>query len=315
MITEQFLSKLNSEDLNSLKRIINLITDNRPKVNIELQDFTTEYLKFSEQSFSTKYTKSIKISLSYLLKEFGDHKLLSEITSKDIEHFIIKLKKNAPKGIKVYFRNLKAAFNKALDWEYLTYNPFLKIKIQKTMETKPDFINDKELKEILSKVNNKVIRDIILTAYYTGCRLNEIISLKVKHIDYKEKLITIGDEESQTKNKKQRKIPINEKLMEILIKRLEDSIEDDMYLFPKTSGYKYDGDYVSKIFKRAVRAAGIRETVHFHSLRHSFGSNLGLIGVPLITVKELMGHSSITTTQIYSHTTLCDMRNAISKLN
>lgn len=87
------------------------------------------------------------------------------------------------------------------------------------------------------------------------------------------------------------------------------------YVFCKKDGSKYCGNYVSRKFKNACIAAGIENEIHFHSLRHSFASTLVQKGVPLYTIKELLGHSSISTTEIYSHLNMETLREAIGKLD
>jgi site-specific recombinase XerD len=86
-------------------------------------------------------------------------------------------------------------------------------------------------------------------------------------------------------------------------------------VFCKKDGSKYCGNYVSRKFKGACIAAGIEKEIHFHSLRHSFASNLVQNGVPLYTIKELLGHSSISTTEIYSHLNMDSLREAVKKLD
>ena len=79
-------------------------------------------------------------------------------------------------------------------------------------------------------------------------------------------------------------------------------------------GFKLNEDFVSRKFKQAVRKAKLDEGIHFHTLRHSFASNLVQKGVSLYVVKELLGHESITTTQIYSHLQKKNLRDAIDLL-
>ncbi len=87
------------------------------------------------------------------------------------------------------------------------------------------------------------------------------------------------------------------------------------YVFCKSNGTRFTGDYVSRSFQLACRAAGMDKAIHFHSLRHSFASNLVQQGVSLYTIKELLGHSSITTTEIYSHLNMDALRDAIKTLD
>ena len=72
--------------------------------------------------------------------------------------------------------------------------------------------------------------------------------------------------------------------------------------------------FISKQFKKAVRAAALNENIHFHKLRNSFASNLVQRGVNLYVVKELLGHENIKTTQVYSHLAQNSLSNAVSLL-
>ena len=87
------------------------------------------------------------------------------------------------------------------------------------------------------------------------------------------------------------------------------------YVFCKENGFPFSGNYVSKTFKNACRAVGIDEGIHLHNLRHSFASNLVQKGVSLYTIKALLGHSSITTTEIYSFLNMDSLKEAIEKFN
>ena len=305
---------LTLEEIALLERILSKANSKRTKAELTIKNFAEEYLKYAEQNFSNKYYESIKCSFNHLIS-FMKEKLMTDLTVKDVEDFMIFLRKSAPRGASVYYRNLKAALNKALSWEYITANPFVKVRMVKTMQNKPDFLNESELNKVVESINNNTIKKIVLAAYYTGCRLNEVLSLKVRNINLSERIITIGDDEFTTKSKKQRIVPIGHKLNEIIIEQLQNKSSSDNYVFGKTNTVRFNSDYVSKTFKKAIRDTNLRESLHFHSLRHSFGTILGQKGVPIITVKEMMGHSSITTTQIYSHSTLHDMRRAINNFN
>jgi len=124
-------------------------------------------------------------------------------------------------------------------------------------------------------------------------RLGEIINLKWKNVNLATKIITVCDEEFITKGR-EKIIPVG-----------------NSYVFCKNNGEKFTGDYISQMFKRACKAAGMDSRIHFHTLRHSFASNLAQKGVSLYTIKELLGHSSISTTEIYSHLNIEALQKAI----
>lgn len=110
---------------------------------------------------------------------------------------------------------------------------------------------------------------------------------------------------------------MNQYLFNLLKNRFESSkmFSKNNYIFYRVIGVKLNEDYVSKQFKRAVRSAGLSESIHFHTLRHSFAVNLALKGVPIVVMKELLGHSSIVTTMIYSHSDLDSLQRAVGKFD
>jgi site-specific recombinase XerD len=148
------------------------------------------------------------------------------------------------------------------------------------------------------------------------------VNLRWKNVNIAERYIVIGDDEFTTKGRSQRTIPLCEEALKIIM-NCELGIMNDAstplsnreYVFAKENGMPFSGDYISKKFKKGCRLAGVSEKIHFHSLRHSFASNLVIRDVSLYKIKELMGHSSITTTEIYAHLNLKGLRDAVSVFN
>ena len=184
-------------------------------------------------------------------------------------------------------------------------------------------MNSDQLSLISEQLKSNVVKDVVVFAFYTGMRLDEIVNLRWKNIDLKNRVITVGDESFTTKGRNQRFIPINDALTSVIslrerkrkifsIKHTDDNRD---FVFCKSDGSKFTGDYFSRRFKRACKSAGIDKSIHFHSLRHSFASNLVQKGTPLYTIKELLGHASVSTTEIYSHLNMDSLREAIEKLD
>lgn len=276
--------------------------------------FSQEYKKYIKITFSSKYLNSVNISFKHLIKYFGENKNLDEITVKEIEEFKYHIMNSAPKGFVVYMRTLKAALNIAIEWKYILSNPFVKVKFKKGQKKKPIFITRDDLEKILIQTENKKMKDIFIFAFNTGCRLGEITRLRWQNIDLRKNIIIIGDNLFTTKNEKQRIIPISKELLPILKELGKKTKKAQNFVFGKTNTFPFHNDYVSRNFKKACRKAKMKDEIHFHTLRHSFASNLAIKGVPIIVIKELLGHSSITTTEIYSHTNIEALQNAVKKL-
>ena len=313
----KILESYSIDDLNNLKSIITEFENKKRERNsnsLTLIEFKVEYENYIKCNFSLSYLRSIKLSFEHSMKYFGKDKIITDVTVKEAEKFKLVIMQSAAKGYKVYLRNLKAAFNKAVDWEMISSNPFAKIKITRVQQVAPIFICREELDTILEHTSSPIIRELFLFGFYTGCRLGEIVNIKWKHIDLNKKHITVGDDDLITKNKRTRTIPICNILYSEL-KQLRSTDDGDHYVFCKSNGFTFNRDYVSRAFKKVVRKAELSEKIHFHTLRHSFASNLALKGVPLIVIKELLGHSSIVTTQIYSHADLDSLKKAVSKFD
>jgi len=302
------------EELKPLADFMKLLPSSNSNLEIVLDNFVKEYERYIECNYSEKYLESVRLTFKHFLKFLSPARTLNTITSKDIESFLTWLRKRAPRGYDVYFRNLKAALNKAVEWNYIINNPCSKVKLPKKQVTTPPFISEDELMTICEKIGNETICDIVKTAFYTGLRLNELINLKWKNIELKNKLLKVGDEEFVTKSRKQRTVPLHDKVYNILKERY-DAGKNKKYVFAKSNNHRYTGDCASRTFKRACREAGIDEKITFHCLRHSYASFLVQKGVSIYVIKDLLGHSSMVVTERYSHLNTDALREAVSKFN
>ena len=344
---EEILKNISVNDLEKLKLLLSIIPGHERKEVVTLRVFRDEYLNLVKNSRSKSYYISVNISFDHLADYLSNQFSINSIQAKDIENFLIHIQKKVKKGYRVYYRTLKAAFNKAVEWGYVNVNHFQKVKLPKKQQVNPAFMNCDQLTLICEKIESGVVKDIAIFGFYTGMRLNEIINLTWRNVDLEARIITVGDENFTTKGRNQRYIPICEEALKV-IENLELRMQNEKqkrntkiqlvtligdasnssshdselrlgmtnrFVFCKKDGSKYCGNYVSRKFKNACIAVGMNEAIHFHSLRHSFASNLVQKGVPLYTIKELLGHSSISTTEIYSHLNMDSLREAIKKLD
>lgn len=337
---EELLKNISSNDLEKLKMLFSFLQGNETKEVVTLRVFADEYCNFIKLNRSKAYHVSVVYTLKYLTDVFGAQKSIRSIGLRDIENFASHLQQKVNRhissnrgepvstsrgeGYRVYFRTLKAAFNKAIEWGYINENYFLKVKLPKKQKLAPVFINSEQLSAISGQIKNYVVKDFIVFAFYTGMRLDEIINLRWKNVDLENRVITVGDENFTTKGRNQRFIPICEEIFAVLttfrktpsfILPLGKGENINGFVFCKANGEQYTGDHISQCFKRACKAADVDSRIHFHTLRHSFASNLVQKGVPLYTIKELLGHSSISTTEIYSHLNMETLREAVKKLD
>lgn len=280
-----------------------------------VESFTKENLAYSEQNKAPKTYEGDKLVTKHLLKFYSPIRELNTIDEKDAEKFLLHLKKNAPLGVYNYHRILKAMFNKAVEWNYIKANPFLKLKLPRRQEKNPAFITQDELESVLEKITQPAVRDIVQISFYMGFRLGEATFLKWKNVSFNHNSITVGDESFSTKSRKSRSVPMHPKVKEI-IERLKNGNKNlkENYLFRKKGNQPFTRDYISKKFKQACREAGIDESIHYHSLRHSTGSLLAMNNVSLFTIQKILGHSNPSVSQIYAHLQLDTLREAINKI-
>ncbi len=331
---QNILGKFSLEDIEKLKVLLSIVPEVTQKEVITLRVFADEYSNLIKQNRSAAYYKSVVNSLKHFSDYFGCHRVIQTLGLKDIEGFISHLQRKVNKGYRVYIRTLKAAFGKAVDWNYVKENYFLKVKLPKKQQVNPAYISGTQLAEIIGQIENEIIKGLVVFAFYTGMRLNEIVNLTWRNVNLSTRIITVGDAEFTTKGRNQRYIPICEEVFEAMVRskkqeengntpriiKMQNPLcvspfgkwgEGQSFVFCKANGEALTGDYVSKTFKQACRAAGIDKSIHFHSLRHSFASNLVQKGVNLYTIKELLGHSSISTTEIYAHLNMDALKEAI----
>ena len=289
----------------------------KPKYQfITLSQFHQKYLQYVKDNHSFNYAKAVDTSFKQLILFIGDTPI-KNISYPQVDKFLTETFKRTKQGARTYHIALKSAFNTAIKWNYLNVNYFTKIKLCKIPKNNPIFIKENEFTELLKLENNELLKDAYQFAFYTGMRLSEIVNLRWSEVDLTEEIIHVKNTvDFTTKSKKERSIPINPTLKEILIKKFPKiiSIERNNYVFTKR-GFKLNGDYLTKGFKKCIHLSKLNPDLHFHDLRHSFASNMAIKGVSIFIIKELLGHQDVKTTQIYSHLRTEDLRASINLLN
>ncbi len=287
---------------------------------ITLSQFKDEYVEYLKTTKSKNYVRSVELSFKTLIQYSGDP-FLNRIDLRTLDKFVTSLFAKTPRACAVYYRTLKAAFSKAVLWDYISENLFKKIKSPKVSKIFPVFITEVELKLILEKTNEDFLGDLFTVAFFTGMRLGELVNMRWSWIDLNESAaggqITVQSSDAFiTKSKKGRVIPINTNLKSLFLNRRPRiiNIKNADFVFFRIQGVHLNENYVSKKFKEYVRAAKLDEEIHFHTLRHSFASLLVQRGVSLYVVKELLGHEDLATTQIYSHLQQQNLRDAVNLL-
>lgn len=152
---------------------------------------------------------------------------------------------------------------------------------------------------------------IIATAGYTGMRGGELLKLKVRDIDFGMNTIHVGGlPDFVTKAKNYRSIPIHDRIAELLHKRCE-GIDPRSMVFGRDWSNK---DQLIRAFKKVRNYIGLDDSYVFHTLRHSYATWLAEAGVPILTIKDLMGHKRIETTLLYAKVTDTARNDAVNRI-
>jgi integrase len=265
------------------------------------EEFADEYLKYSEAN-----KKSFKRDISSLgnIKPCFKGKRLSDICALDVERYKSNRKNQVKPGtVNRELSCLKHLYTKAIEWGKAENNPCKGVKMFREDNKKERILSDVEAEKIIA-ASTENLKAIIITALKTGMRLGEILNLQWKDVELDKGVITV----EKSKNGKVRKIPINKLLTNIL-----SNIKTKGKIFVFGNGVKPLVN-VRDTFLRAVKAAGV-DHVRFHDLRHTFATNLVMNGFDIVTVKELLGHSSIEMTMRYSHPTPENKKRAVESLD
>jgi len=247
------------------------------------------------------------ISLKNLLG-FFQGRLLTQINPWMVEKYKqVRLEAGVkPATINRELACLKHMFSLAVRWGKLREHPLRKVKLLHEENRIERILSPDEEARLLESANEP-LRTILLVALNTGMRRGEILTLLWSCVDFERALITVIN----PKSGRSRKIPMNEELVRALKERHEVA-GDGLYVFADSRTGKPWGT-VKTAFLAALRRANIRG-LRFHDLRHTFATRLVAWGVDLLTVKELLGHSSITMTMRYAHPSQENMRRAVELL-
>lgn len=185
------------------------------------------------------------------------------------------------------------------------YIEFPNLKREKRL---PIILSRQDIEKMIMSTKNVNHRLIIQIIYATGMRASEIVNLKWKDIDFKRNIIHI----KLSKGKKDRIVMLSPKIKKNLKKLTEIKKE---HVFITTRKSKYTTRTIEKIVSNAAKKAGIKNKITPHTLRHSFATHLLERGTDIRYIKELLGHSNISTTLIYTKVSNKDISKIKSPLD
>lgn len=279
-----------------------------------MNDFLLEYINYItlEKNLSANtaasYLNDLKQFVAFLEKK--SIKDFSEILPVTISSYLAELKNDSAQSTTLSRKlsSLKGFFKYLYRNKYIDKNPTETFHSTKLKRKLPSVLSFEEINKILElpDVNSILgLRDkaLLEVAYSSGLRVSEIINLKINDIYFDDEILRILG-----KGNKTRLVPIGSFAQQWLKKYLKDSrpsLEKKMksanYVFLNKRGTKLSRMGIWKIFNQYSAEAKIEKDIHPHTFRHSFATHLIEGGADLRAVQEMLGHSDISTTQIYTH--------------
>ena len=282
----------------------------------KLVDDYRSYIKTNVAPGTQKRYKSILDNFHrFLEEEFPHIEKVSQFNSKMFEKFKAFRREEGAQNrtINAEMVLVRMMFRLATQWGYAEKNitdGVSKLKVPK--KNPPRFLTDEECNKLLDS-SDAWLYPIFYTFLNTGLRKSELENLEWSDIDFNRKKLKVTIKDNWSPKTNEREIPINEGLYALLEKQKQKTGKSG-YVFPGEDGKMIFRNRLLRRIKTLAKRLKMGDNIGIHTLRHTFASHLVMKGVDLATIKQLMGHSDIETTMIYSHLTEDHVNNAVDKL-
>lgn len=275
----------------------------------------SEYLE-AERNASEHTIRNYLSDLRQFRDFLGGVQNPGRITRLEVRGFIVELQKKGKSAVSISRKisSVRSFFRFMADEGLMKHNPAEGLPLPRRKKHLPGFLQVEETVKLLEAPPGDTapgLRDraILETLYSTGMRIGELVDLRLDSADYISGLVKV-----RGKGKKQRIVPIGEKAADALEKYIarrgelqakskKDIRQDNNALFLNLWGGKLTSRSICRMVHKYILLTGSKEGISPHSLRHSFATHLLNAGADLRTVQELLGHSSLSATQVYTHTT------------
>jgi integrase/recombinase XerC len=282
-----------------------------------------DYLKFQKrysQHTIISYSNDLNSFFNFLVQQFGDTRL-ADIKTVYIRSWLAELKEAGmeSKSINRKISTLKSFFKYQLRQQTITVSPMTAIISPKISKRLPQFVDTKDITTLLTHVEfpdtwEGKTEELILRLFYnTGIRQAELVGLKEIDISKSNSTIKVLG-----KGNKERIIPVSNQLMTNMQEYMSDKkrsleVYDKNFLLVTGSGKKLYPRYVYNAVNKYLAMVTTIDNKSPHVLRHTFATHLMNGGADLNAVKELLGHSSLAATQIYTHNTIEKLKDIHKK--
>jgi integrase/recombinase XerD len=259
------------------------------------------------QNTLSAYGSDLKKYIAFLRK--SRIRTLAKTTKHEIITYLLELKNKglAPTSVARSLVSLKVFYRFLAQENYLAADPTLNLESPKVWSKLPETLSSQEVETLLAKpdpANLLGLRDkaALELLYATGVRVSELINLKIADVN-----LEVGYVRCLGKGKKERIVPLGSFAQESLKNYLDKGRKtllkgkDTQEIFVNRSGRTMTRQGFWKILKKYAKSVGLEKKITPHVLRHSFATHLLERGADLRSVQEMLGHSNISTTQIYTH--------------
>jgi integrase len=291
---------------------------------IRFETFSIKYLEHAKVNKKPKSAKRNEVSIGQLMPYFKG-KLLGSVHPFQVEQYKKARREGgaSPATVNRDVACLRNMMNMAVEWKDLQVNPIARVKLLSEDNEVMWVLSPEEEGRLLDECHKrpqkgaKYLRDLVEFALYSGMRQGEIFGLKWVNVHVEESYLLATD----TKTHQDRAVPMNRTMKEILIRRMEDQKE---YIFTNSKGGRLT--VLTNAFWRAVKEAGlsrvevkdgktVKVRFRFHDCRHTMGSRLGMNGVDLKSIMEIMGHKTAKTAMRYQHPSPSHKLEAVNRLD
>lgn len=273
--------------------------------------------KYSKHTITAYQNDLISFQIFYN-KEYGDESIAT-VNYAQIRNWIVSLvnSKISNRSINRKVSSLKSFYKFLQKIKQIESNPLVKHQALKVLKQVQVPFSEKEIYNVLNAIDNEgdfesVRNKLIVELFYsTGMRRNELINIKITDIDYVNETVKVLG-----KRNKERYIPLLKSVRESLQKYSEIREEikgDEPYLFLTKNGKKIYDTLVYRTINNYFSAVSSKVKKSPHVIRHSFATHLLNEGADLNAVKELLGHSSLASTQIYTHSSLGKLKEVYNQ--
>lgn len=282
-----------------------------------------DYLKL-EKNYSdltvNAYLKDVVFFENFIANHF-DQKNLCEVNYSQIRSWIVSLIDAGIATVSVNRKisSLKAYYRFLLKTQQIDSSPLLKHKALKTAKKNQIPFSEKELEGVLSVIEYPYgfegIRDKLMIDlfYTTGIRRTELIHLKMAAVDLSNATLKVLGKRNKERILPLLPVVVNQFRLYISERACLEQIKEEAYFFLTLKGVKMNDSLVYRLINNYFSHVSEKVKKSPHILRHTFATHMLNHGADLNAVKELLGHSSLASTQVYTHSSLAELKNVYEK--